>query len=692
MASSSDPTTAAAKMAPWHAPNPDSVSHDVGLRIMNSLTREKNRFVTMGGGREVYWYMCGPTVYAPSHMGHARTYLGFDIIRRILSDYFHYDVNLIMNITDIDDKIIDRAAEQGIACEELSRKFEQEFHEDMQLLGVSPPNVLTRVTEYIPEIVEFIRVLVEERHMAYESNGSVYFDVEAFRSNYSYCKLAPEQINNAELLAEGEGKLTATQDFISDKRSPRDFALWKKSKAQIEPSWPSPWGEGRPGWHIECSVMASHILRRMGLPDGTMDIHSGGVDLKFPHHDNEMAQSEAHAQCHQWVNYFVHSGHLHIKGFKMSKSLKNFITIGQALEHNTARQIRFCFLRHKYNAPMDYGDNTMDHAITTEKLFVEFFHNVKATLRGSSLTAQEQKWGEEEHLLQEEITKSKKRVDDALRDDFETPTALSALADLVKSTNIYIEAKEKTKNGANSLVIRNSAVYITKVFKVFGLISSSEAGEIGFEAGGATAEAGGATREDILQPILDALMLFRSNVRDMARSENVNGVLEQCDAFRDDILPPLGIRLEDKSSTAGGRVQSVWKLDNPETLMKERQLKEQEKIRKQEEKEARLLEQKEQDLKHSISPREFMKSLLLEDGATLKYDEEKFDEEGIPTHFSNGEELSKGDKKRAVKEYKSQKNKYEKWIARQHQAAKTWFDQKQFCSGNQQPPDNIKKT
>lgn len=398
-------------MPRWYPPEPESVTHDVGLKVMNSLTREKDTFITMDGSRKLKWYMCGPTVYAPSHMGHARTYLGFDIIRRIMSSHFGYDVTLVMNITDLDDKIIERANEQSITCTELSRKFEMEFHEDMAQLGVSAPDILTRVTEYMPEIVEYIDKIIK-KGLAYESNGSVYFHVEQFSltPGMQYCKLAPEQVNNSALLAEGEGKLT--QDFVSDKRSPRDFALWKRSK-ENEPKWDSPWGPGRPGWHIECSVMATDVFSKMNdgslteSQAGCMDIHSGGVDLKFPHHDNEMAQAEAHAGCKQWVNYFIHAGHLHIDGFKMSKSLKNFITIRQALEINTARQIRMCFLLHKYNAPMDYGDNTMTHAVEREKVFSDFFLNVKATLRGISI-ATNQFWDERAQEMQKEIMRSKK--------------------------------------------------------------------------------------------------------------------------------------------------------------------------------------------------------------------------------------------------------------------------------------------
>lgn len=568
-----------------------------------------------------------------------------------------------MNITDLDDKIITRANEQNISCDELTKQFEFEFHEDMEALGVAPPNVLTRVTEYMDAIVKYIETIVE-RGLAYESNGSVYFSVDDFDKveGMHYCKLEPEQIDNAKLLAEGEGKLT--QDFVSDKRSPRDFALWKKSK-EGEPKWDSPWGEGRPGWHIECSVMASDVFAQLSGGSSAeeivandngdlcrMDIHSGGVDLKFPHHDNEMAQAEAHSGCLQWVNYFVHAGHLHIKGFKMSKSLKNFITIRQAMENNTPRQIRLCFLLHKYNAPMDYGDNTMSHAMAIEKIFVNFFHNVKAVLRAGKIT-DVQRWDVDARELQNAVEKAKVEVDNALKDDFDTPACMTALADLVKATNLYLLKFETDQERKPvNLVIKNSAKYVTKIFKTFGLIPENSGVEIGFPVGGS--DGGGANREETLTPVLNALIDFRSNVREKARQKDFMGVLQECDNFRDGALPPLGISLSDKT---GG--QSDWKLADPEELLKEQEQKKLEAQRKEEEKKAAEAEKALKDEMNKISPEEFMKKLTLDDdSATLKY--AKFDDTGMPTHFHDGEPLNKSQLKKASKEFQTQKKKYEK--------------------------------
>jgi len=265
----------------WKAPEKKEDSYITGLKVRNSLKGDElTDFIPMNG-RKVSWYMCGPTVYDSAHLGHARTYIAFDMIKKIMRDYFGYDILLAMNITNIDDKIINRSNEVGEDFTKFAEKWENDFFEDMKMLNVELPDSITRVSEFVDIIIPFIQKIID-RGFAYESNGSVYFDTEAYRkSSHAYGKLAPSKVGDLELLKEGEGSRNA-KDHDKDKKTPFDFALWKNSKPD-EPKWKSPWGEGRPGWHIECSVMADKVL---GYP---IDIHSGGVDLKFPHHENEIA-------------------------------------------------------------------------------------------------------------------------------------------------------------------------------------------------------------------------------------------------------------------------------------------------------------------------------------------------------------------------------------------------------------------
>ncbi|XP_017314791.1 cysteine--tRNA ligase, cytoplasmic isoform X2 [Ictalurus punctatus] len=721
--------------------SPPEGSELPNLRLYNSLTRTKELFVPQHG-KKVLWYCCGPTVYDASHMGHARSYISFDILRRILMDYFKYDVFYCMNITDIDDKIIKRARQnhlleqyrakkpkasqilqdvltarepfkvklaettdpdkkqmlerldaavtaaltplQGsmksgaedaivqsqaeVLLEEakdllsdwldsqfgsqvtensifslLPKYWEGEYHKDMEALNVLPPDVLTRVSEYVPEIVEFVKKIVDNGY-GYESNGSVYFDTAKFdaSSEHSYAKLVPEAVGDQKALQEGEGDLSISADRLSEKRSQNDFALWKASKPG-EPSWDSPWGKGRPGWHIECSAMAGSIL------GSSMDIHGGGFDLRFPHHDNELAQSEAYFDNDHWVRYFLHTGHLTIAGCKMSKSLKNFITIKDALARNTARQLRLAFLMHSWKDTLDYSCNTMESAIQYEKFMNEFFLNVKDILRTpTDITGQFEKWEAEEIDLNKSFYEKKEGVHEALCDNIDTRTALEEMRALVGQSNTYMAARKSARLLPNRMLLQSIAHYLTDMFKTFGAIEGTE--PIGFPVGRNDQNV---DLESTVMPYLKVLSDFREAIRKIAREQKVTEVLQLCDTVRDDILPELGVRLEDHEG-----LNTVVKLVDRETLLKEREEKkklEEEKRKKKEEAARKKQEQEVAKLaKMKIPPSEMFRS------ETDKYS--SFDDTGFPTHDTEGKELSKGQTKKLRKLYEAQEKLYNEYL------------------------------
>ena len=379
------------------------------MKIYNSLTRSKEEFVPLNGNT-VNIYTCGVTVYDACHIGHARSLYVFDLIRRYL-EYRGYSVNFVRNITDIDDKIINRSVELGICWQELVDRYIADYRQDLDALGIrcgilDPDGEEPRATKNIPEIIEYIKVLIEKGY-AYESKGDVYFEVRKFSG---YGKLSGQDI---EKMREG----VRIEPGVN-KKDPLDFALWKRSKEK-EPSWDSPWGKGRPGWHIECSVMSQKFLKAC-----TLDIHAGGGDLVFPHHENEIAQSEAYSGkpfARQWI----HHGLLTINGHKMSKSSGNFITIKDALKKYNLDAIRILFLQAHYSSAVDFSEEKIAQANAALERFRIFFDKV-ARPGDKNATG----------LMSEE--RSRKNIDilkqgfiDAMDDDFNTPQALGKLFEII---------------------------------------------------------------------------------------------------------------------------------------------------------------------------------------------------------------------------------------------------------------------
>ena len=441
------------------------------LRIYNTLTGKKEDFIPLQEKR-VGMYVCGVTVYDLCHIGHARSAIVFDTIHRYLR-YRGYDVTYVRNFTDIDDKIIRRANEEGVDCKTIAEKYINEFNIDMGGLVLERPTVEPKATDQIPEMIRLISTLVE-KGFAYQSGGDVFFSVERFKD---YGKLSKRNLE--------EMQAGARVEIDEKKENPLDFALWKASKPG-EPSWESPWGKGRPGWHIECSVMSQKYLGE------TFDIHGGGRDLIFPHHENEIAQSEA-ATGKPFVRYWIHNGFVNINKEKMSKSLGNILTIKEILKDWHPEILRLFFLSHHYRSPVDYSDDSfieaksgLDRFYTTLKSIKDELARVPIPLTGdtpklpipltrdtpklpSPLTGEGKGGGVSVTEVRLAIESFQSRFEEAMDDDFNTAQALGYFYDLQRHLNSLLDISKGHPTEDITSLLRKSLKSFSNMGWVFGL-------------------------------------------------------------------------------------------------------------------------------------------------------------------------------------------------------------------------------
>ncbi|NXF86884.1 SYCM protein, partial [Eubucco bourcierii] len=493
------------------------------------------------------------------------SYVRFDIIRRIMMKFFGIEVIMVMGITDIDDKIIKRSNEMNISPVALARIYEDDFKQDMAALKVLPPTVYMRVTDNIPQIIAFIKTIIASGQAYATSQGNVYFDVKSWGKRYGVLTaLYPD---------------TEDESIGTDKRHSKDFALWKAAQPQ-ELSWTSPWGKGRPGWHIECSTVSSAVFGKQ------LDIHTGGIDLAFPHHENEIAQCEVYHQCDQWGNYFLHSGHLHVKGSKekMSKSLKNYITIKDFLKKFSSDEFRMFCLRSRYSSDsilfiitpafffpplaVEFSDKTMDDAKHLLQAISSFIRDANAYIRGE-LVCDPVK----EDILWERLANTKVTVKAAFADDFDTSRAVAAIMDLIHHGNRQLKAVTKDAGSPRSSVVYGSIIsYMEGFFNALGM----SFGERQVALGG--------DNSAVLSNVVDELVRFRAKVRHYALAlpeadaavpvEGATGdkalkqaqkekrqqlmqerkpLLEACDSLRRD-LAAFGIHIQDRAAV------STWEI------------------------------------------------------------------------------------------------------------------------------------
>lgn len=452
------------------------------IKLYNSLTRKKEEFKPVEEGK-VRMYSCGPTVYNYFHIGNARPFIIFDSLRRFM-EYMGYEVTFVQNFTDIDDKMIKRANEEGVTVKELADRFIEEYFKDAGSLGIKCATVHPRATEHIDAIIELVKIL-EDKGYAYNVNGDVYFRVKKFAH---YGKLSHQPLENLEA--------GARIDVGEQKEDPMDFALWKAQK-EGEPAWESPWGMGRPGWHIECSAMANKYLGK------TIDIHSGGMDLIFPHHENEVAQSEAANGC-QFANYWLHNGYINVDNRKMSKSLGNFFTVRDVVKEFDPEVIRFFMLSAHYRNPINFSHDLLLQAKSGLERIYTCMSNLEFMAKNSS--------GGELNVS-DKLEGFKQKFISAMEDDINTADAVAAIFDIVYFANTELNGTSGRKACEDTLSL------IRELGDVLGILGNSQ--------------------EEVLDSDVEAMIEQRNEARkakDFATADAIRNKLKE-----------MGIILEDTS-------------------------------------------------------------------------------------------------------------------------------------------------
>ena len=402
------------------------------MKLYNTLTRKKEEFIPITPG-EVKMYVCGPTVYNFFHIGNGRTFIVFDTIRRYL-EYRGYKVKFVQNFTDIDDKMINKANEEGTTVKNIGDKYISEYYTDADALNIERATINPRATEFIDDIIDFVSKLIEKGY-AYEVDGDVYFSTKKFEE---YGKLSGQSLEDLQMGASNRTSSAADER----KKDPMDFAIWKAQKPG-EPAWDCPWGKGRPGWHIECSCMAKKLLGE------TIDIHAGGMDLAFPHHENEVAQSEA-LTGKTFANYWLHSAYVNVNNQKMSKSLNNFFTARDILKEYDADVIRFFMMSAHYRIQINFSKELLDSA----KASMDRLYNAVSNLENLIGEVSKEEMNEEEKSYLDSLDKYREKYIQKMDDDFNTADALTVLFELSKdiNTNITINSSKELATKALELV------------------------------------------------------------------------------------------------------------------------------------------------------------------------------------------------------------------------------------------------